>query len=197
MCSAEPGGNARALKYSVIPAYVNRRIGYLPQGAPSSPMLSNLAVMDLDEELASVAERFGMVYTRYSDDIVFSTDAESFSRQTARQLIGESYQALRRAGLEPNTTKTTVVPPGARKVVLGLTVDTERPRIPRRRREDIETHVYAIRKFGPRAHMRHRGFNSVLGLRAYIEGTIAWVKGVEPKFGDDLEQELSHVEWPL
>lgn len=44
----------------------------LAQGSPSSPVISNLVLKNVDEQLASIAQRFGVRYTRYADDIVFS-----------------------------------------------------------------------------------------------------------------------------
>lgn len=50
--------------------------GSLAQGAPSSPVLSNICFTDLDGKLATLAERFGVRLTRYADDIVFSGSGE-------------------------------------------------------------------------------------------------------------------------
>jgi len=161
-------------------------------------MLSNLTMVGLDERLADLAESYGMIYTRYSDDLAFSTDSRTFSRQTARTLIRESYRVMASAGLRPNHTKTSVVPPGARKIVLGLTVDTERPRIPKQRRRAIRQHVYYIGKLGAAEHARHRGFDSAWGLRIYLEGVLNWAASVEPEFAAAMRQRLPGPdEWPL
>jgi Reverse transcriptase (RNA-dependent DNA polymerase) len=47
--------------------------GFLPQGSPTSPMLSNLAMVDIDNELGQLSRSNNFIYTRYSDDLVFST----------------------------------------------------------------------------------------------------------------------------
>lgn len=51
-------------------------IGVLPQGAPTSPMLSNLAAVSLDEELTVYADQHGIVYTRYADDLTLSASKD-------------------------------------------------------------------------------------------------------------------------
>jgi RNA-directed DNA polymerase len=102
--------------------YVRGRIGYLPQGAPTSPMLSNLIMRDADADIEAIAKTAGVRYTRYSDDLTFSTP-NKFDRGQAKHLIWKVQRVLRRMGLQVNQRKTTVVPPGARKVVLGLLVD--------------------------------------------------------------------------
>jgi hypothetical protein len=56
----------------------NQRLrgAHLPQGAPTSPALANLAAFRLDIRMAALAKRFGATMTRYADDIAFSGDRE-------------------------------------------------------------------------------------------------------------------------
>lgn len=77
-----------------IVAYQRRYMGYLPQGAPSSPMLSNLVSRKLDDDLARLAAEAGLVVTRYSDDITFSAPADAFDRDRVRELIRQARQVL-------------------------------------------------------------------------------------------------------
>lgn len=181
----------------VIESYVYPFIGHLPQGAPTSPMLSNLAMVRLDAECQTLAESHGMVYTRYSDDLIFSTADCSFCRRRAHEVIGQVYAIMRRTGLRPRTTKTSVSPPSSRKVVLGLLVDGKSPRLTREFRRKMECHVHYIKRFGPAAHASRRSFSSVLDLRRYIEGLCSYAASVDAALGDWLQQELGSVHWPL
>ena len=108
--------------YTRIPRYKESRMGHLPQGAPTSPMLSNLAMREIDEKIQSTSTRLGVTYTRYSDDLTFST-REGFDRRRAVGVVRSISNILRPVGLYPNQRKTAIVPPGARKVVLGLVVN--------------------------------------------------------------------------
>jgi RNA-directed DNA polymerase len=66
---------------SPIASYRSGRVGYLPQGAPTSPMLSNLIMRDIDKQIEAIAKSVGVRYTRYSDDITFSTRGELVARK--------------------------------------------------------------------------------------------------------------------
>jgi RNA-directed DNA polymerase len=106
-------------RYAKISSYWTSKVGHLPHGAPTSPMLANLSVRALDEQLQALAESGGLIYTRYADDLFFSTTELKYTRQDAGILITKIYGELRTHGFSPNTSKTTVSPPGARKLVVG------------------------------------------------------------------------------
>jgi RNA-directed DNA polymerase len=72
----------------IISLYANGQIGHLPQGAPTSPMLSNLVSRPLDELLDRLAHRNGLIYTRYSDDLVFSTGRD-LTRRHIKTLLND------------------------------------------------------------------------------------------------------------
>ena len=112
-----------------IHSYSHPLLGHLPQGAPTSPMLSNLIMHSFDSRLGDLAHESECIYTRYSDDLIFSSTDGSLDRASARELVVKVYLELARIGLRPRRTKTIIVPPSARKVVLGLLVDGDRPRL--------------------------------------------------------------------
>ena len=184
-------------RYSGIEAYRNKRIGHLPQGAPTSPMLANLALYNFDTEVAEISNRYDLVYTRYADDLVFSSVSESFGRSKVGTLISDVYAALRRVGLSPNISKMHVSPPGTRKIVLGLLVDGEIPRLPREFRAKMRQHFYYLRKYGAAEHARRRTFAAVAGLRNHIEGLVAYAQDVDPDFANWCKAQLASVSWPL
>jgi hypothetical protein len=184
--------------YDAIAAYRFSRMGHLPQGAPTSPMLANLAVNDFDSKMQRIADNHGLIYTRYADDLTLSTSDRRFNRERIGALITEVYSAMAQAGFSPNKTKTRIAPPGARKIVLGLLVDVEKPRLPRKFKATLRQHLYYVAhpNIGPAKHAARRGFVSVLGLRHHIEGLIAFARQIEPAFGARCAQVLLGV-WPL
>ena len=53
---------------------------YLPQGAPTSPILTNIVCLDLDNELTELSKRFGVTYSQYADDMSFRSNNNVFSK---------------------------------------------------------------------------------------------------------------------
>jgi hypothetical protein len=93
----------------------------LPQGAPTSPVITNIVCQRLDYLLSGVARRFGLKYSRYADDITFS------SMHNVYQPESEFLKELRRIIAEQNfcikESKTRLQKDGYRKEVTGLLVN--------------------------------------------------------------------------
>lgn len=193
-----PYWRTEAYRWPKIEGYQCWRKGGLPQGAPTSPMLANLASVALDERLTEVAGKHGLVYSRYADDLCFSTSGD-FARKDCARLISEVYTGLRKFGLRPQTLKTTVSPPGARKVVLGLLVDRDKPHLTREFKARLRQHLHYLRKadVGPARHAERRGFSSVIGLRHHVEGLVEYAYSVDATYGENRRRELAEVSWPF
>jgi hypothetical protein len=161
-------------------------------------MLANLAMVAFDEQLSVLAARHGLTYTRYADDIALSTRRQDFNRDIAARLIGQVYALMGKHGLSPNSTKTQVVPPGGRKVLLGLLVDGEVPRLTREFKSALRMHLHFLRhpEVGPAAHAARRGFAAVAGLRNHIEGLLSFARQIEPEYAKARNEELAAVHWP-
>lgn len=170
--------------------------GHLPQGAPTSPMLANLAVRQLDDDLDNLAKRLGWKYTRYADDLTFSLEGKS-SRGKAAELMLLAGQTLSRFGFTSNKLKAKIIPPGARKIVLGVLVDTDRAKLSKKFRNNLETHLYALtsHKIGVRSHMQNRGFDSIIGMRQHIEGLLAFAHHVDEEYAAGLYRQFNSIDW--
>ena len=170
----------------------------MPQGAPTSPMLANIAMRAADEALHDLALQSQLTYTRYADDLVFSTTDPAFTRELASGVVRSVYRILGRYGFSPNVAKTQIVPPRARKIVLGLLVDELSPRLPREFREKMRMHLYYLKKegVGPARHAAKRGFTAVASLRNVLYGLAAFATQIEPQYGADIRKELDSIVWP-
>ena len=175
------------------------RVGHLPQGAPTSPMLANLAMREFDRRVDHLATHHGLRYTRYADDLTFSTVSDDFDRGRASHFIGLVYAEMGKVGLSPNVTKTRVASPGARKIVLGLLVDGKAPKLTREFKQNMRRHIFCLTHegLGPTRHAEERGFSSVRGLRRHIQGLLAYAKQIEPDYAANCRRQLQSVVWPL
>lgn len=181
----------------VIPSYSTKLIGYLPQGAPSSPMLSNVIMKDIDEQIFQISESNGLVYTRYSDDLTFSTYSRDFNRKKASKFILTISNLLLKNGFAPQYRKTKVISPGARKVVLGLQVDGIRPTLRREYKDNLKQHLHYLKKFGPSQHMIKREFDTLWGMKSHIKGLIDHANSIEPLYAREMLLKFNEIDWPL
>lgn len=96
--------------------------GKLPQGSPSSPVITNLICSILDRRLATIAQKYRMTYTRYADDLTFSTNRRDFL-ENKDELISELYAVIDKSGFKVNRNKTRVLFWNSRQEVTGLVVN--------------------------------------------------------------------------
>ena len=191
-----PRWRSRSWNYQ-ISTYCTEELGYLPQGAPTSPMLSNLSMAAFDDEVDAIATTHGLRYSRYADDISLSTPVAEFSRGLSAKVVRAIYKTMVQHGLSPNRAKTQIRSPGCRKIVLGLLVDGSSPRLTREFKSRVRMHLYYLNhpEFGPVRHAEHRGFDSIIGLQAHVRGLIAHAQLVEPEYAAARLAEFNNVVW--
>jgi retron-type reverse transcriptase len=119
--------------------------GSLPQGAPTSPRLSNLVNYRMDARLAGLARSVGADYTRYADDLTFSLVSDE--RNTVQGLIRTASETIREQGYEPRSDKLTVRRRHQRQEVTGLVVN-ERIHLPRETRRWLRAVEHRLRTTG-------------------------------------------------
>ena len=126
--------------------------GGLPQGAPTSAALSNIALFDFDQAMDEYASARGVKYTRYADDISFSgADAA-----VVKDAIAVAEKKLANLGLKINESKTRIFGPSSRKVVTGVVVNEwAQPSRKQRRNLRAALHQAALcpEKFVDKYHM--------------------------------------------
>lgn len=153
-------------------------------------MLSNLVAMPMDQTLEKLANELGAVYTRYADDITLSLTEQLPSGMTTGDIHRKITRAITQHGFELNKKKTRVAGPGSKKVVLGLLVDSQSPRLSKPMYKRIERLLYACGKFGLEATAKHEGFDSVLGFENHLAGLIAFTKDVDVERWGEFSQEF-------
>lgn len=174
---------------------ISRPMGVLPQGAPTSPMLSSLAARELDDSLAAYCAENGFVYTRYADDITISTSNLTSPRMIGN-IQGNIVRRIRKGGFKENTKKTRVAGPGSKKIVLGLLVDGRAPRLSKETYHRIDRLLYASIKFELAPAAAHEGFESAYGFYNHIAGLIAFVKDVDQKRWEEFSLRFEKIKPP-
>lgn len=142
--------------------------GALPQGAPTSPGLSNIVCRYLDRRLSGLAGSAGLNYTRYADDLTFSGDYISQSFPVLIEKIVSS------CGFSPNGGKTRLMLSPARKVVTGINVARPRLSLSNKYKKEIKKEVYYIEKFGLRSHLSKKKIRDPLYIDRLIGKANYW-----------------------
>jgi retron-type reverse transcriptase len=121
----------------------------LPQGACTSPAISNQIARRMDARLSGIAKKLGWTYTRYADDLTFS----SHSRERIGYLLARIRHITADEGFAINEKKTRVLKQAARQTVTGVTVNVE-PSVPRRTRRRLRAILHNAQKTGLAAQNR-------------------------------------------
>jgi hypothetical protein len=168
-----------------------RRLGdwHLPQGAPSSPALANLCAWRLDTRLTGLAQRFGLRYTRYADDMAISGDTRLSNLKT----ILESWVGAiaLEEGFRINHRKTRWMHASQRQRFCGITVNAH-PNLERREYDRLKATLYNCVRRGPAAENRagHPDF------RRHLEGRVSHAVHLNPQRGRRLQRLLAQIRWP-
>ena len=156
------------------------RHGKLVVGAPSSPIISNAALYNLDNVLCTLGEAASCVYSRYADDIVFSTQKPNF----LAQVLIECRRAIdlnASPRLRINEKKVAFTSKKHRVRVTGLVISSEdRISVGRgiKRKIKAQIHQYKMGKISPQDG-------------SYLSGYLAFTQSVEPSFITSLERKYT------
>ncbi len=161
---------------------------HLPQGAPTSPALANLAAWRLDARLAGLARSLDANYTRYADDMAFS-GGEALARRIGT-LIAATGTIAEEEGWTINAAKTRVMRRGGAQRIMGLVVN-DLLNVPRASYDELKAILHNCVRKGPDGENRagHPDF------RAHLAGRVAWVASVNPRRGAKLRALLDSIRW--
>jgi retron-type reverse transcriptase len=155
----------------------------LPQGAPTSPGLSNQVARRLDKRLLGVAAKLGLAYTRYADDLTFSGGPELAGR--IGWLLAKVRHIARDEGFAVNEKKTRVMRRSAAQTVTGVVVN-DKPSVGRDELRRLRAILHRAGAEGLDAQNRDGRPN----FRDWLRGKIAFVSMVRPDAGAKLKAAL-------
>lgn len=122
----------------------------LPQGAPTSPAITNALSLRLDRRLSGLARKLGWRYTRYADDLTFSLPSGHKGRPAVGKLLGSVARVVEAENFTLHPDKTSVSRTGARQEVTGLVVNGDRgPRVPREVRRRLRAALHNLKAGKP------------------------------------------------
>lgn len=180
-----------SIKYNTV-VYAFEKIGYptnisevlaelcclrlsLPQGAPTSPALSNIVAYEMDQKLTNLAAKHSLSYTRYADDLTFS--GESINSDRLASAISKSISEF---GFYLKQKKTRFLSKGKRKIVTGISISSgEKLTIPRCKKREIKQAVYYILTKGLAEHQKYISSTDPVYLKRII-GYLHFWHSVEP-----------------
>lgn len=144
--------------------------GKLAQGAPTSPAISNIVMKHFDDVMGSWAKNNGISYSRYSDDITFSSNHKLYPAYVKAKSL------LNKMGFEANEEKTHFVTNANRMIVNGITVNNM-PRAPIDYRRKLRQDIYYLLKYKD-SYYSELDYRTLLNS---VMGRINWVLQIDPK----------------
>jgi len=153
------------------------RYGRLTIGAPSSPILSNAILFELDTKMSDISGGLAVRYTRYADDMYFSTNATQTLSRVYEQLVTIISQFSSPA-LSLNENKTVFSSGKSIRRVTGVTITSDHKlSLGRDKKRYIRSLVYRFTE---------KKLNNL--DKSFLRGYLAYAQSIEPAFVDRLEQ---------
>jgi RNA-directed DNA polymerase len=155
----------------------------LPQGAPTSPGITNVLCLRLDQRLTGLAAKLGVRYTRYADDMTFSVPMNQKGDPKIASLIGNVHRIVSEEGFKIHPDKTRFHRPGGSQRVTGLVVNGKAPpRVPRELRRKLRSAIFNAKQGKPRPE----GYTP-----EQMSGMAAYVYMTNPELGAKLMEEIA------
>lgn len=162
----------------------------LPQGAPTSPYLANLVCKKMDAELNQLANKYKSVYSRYADDLTFSSEND------ISEIISEIERIVKLNGFMVNNSKTIVFSKGKPKFITGLVVQNGCVKVPKKFKRELKKEIYFCKKYGVLTHLKNTEAKNFINYREHLYGKAYYIHMVEPDVGNHYLEELDSISWP-
>lgn len=177
--------------YTISVSYMLSRLctvgGKLPQGAPTSPYLSNIVCLKLDKRLLLLAKSYEAKYTRYADDLTFS------GGYGIQGIIVGANSIINDEGFSVNEKKTRISYKYQRQEVTGLIVNNK-VTVDRKYKKSLLQEIYYCKKYGPSSHLNHINCSKRF-YKEHLYGKAYFVNMVDKEFGEKVLLQLSGIDW--
>jgi retron-type reverse transcriptase len=160
----------------------------LPQGAPTSPALTNLLCKRLDRRLLGAARKLGFTYTRYADDLTFSAPRPGTGADVGKMLRLVRF-VVDKEGFKPHPEKTRVLRRGGQQEVTGVVVN-DKPGVDRETLRRFRALLHQLEKSGPEG----KKWNGSTDVIASAVGFANYVAMVDPAKGKVFQDKARALE---
>lgn len=143
----------------------------LPQGSPASPMITNIICRKMDKRLKGLAGRFGFVYTRYADDMSFSTNNAENGNEG--KFCGLVSKILKEEGFNINKAKTRFLRKNNRQSVTGIVINNLEPGVSRKWLKNFRAAVYNAGRLNSTGNIPVEKKNEIAGMAAWLKSVNA------------------------
>ncbi|MFC1510217.1 reverse transcriptase family protein [Candidatus Omnitrophota bacterium] len=147
--------------------------GHLPQGAPTSPSISNILAIQLDRRIFAFSKKFNLKYSRYADDLAISGD------KLPVKFIDYLTNIIHAEGFKVNTSKTQLYNKKGKRILTGVSISTDKLKIPKEYKRKLFQEIYYINKFGFHSHVIKKKIRNPYYINSII-GKLNYVLNVEP-----------------
>ncbi len=178
--------------------FVSNGERFLPQGAPTSPNISNIICRKLDARLQGMAKKLGFTYTRYADDVTFSASSnkgddinpQNIDDSIVKKLLWRCHSIIKDEGFIVHPEKTRIMRKHKKQEVTGVVVNNNLS-VDRKTLKRFRALLHQIDKSGLEGkHWAHRSHNSSSNLLCSIEGYANFVAMVNPSKGIPLQKQI-------
>ena len=166
--------------------YVAKGARVLPQGAPTSPSITNILCRRLDVRLQGLAQKYGFTYTRYADDLSFS--AKGAARENLTKLLGNVRRIIKDEGFVIHPDKLRIMRKGSRQEVTGVVVN-QKPNICRKKVRNFKALLFQVEKDG----IEGKHWQGSDNLLASIKGYAHYIAMVNPELGKPLAERVEAI----
>ncbi|GEM_PF-5018260 len=143
----------------------------LPTGAPTSPCIANLVLSEFDSNIEKVCKRLGVSYSRYMDDLFFSTDGKQYLLSLVELRVLEEFKYL---GFEVNVDKIKYISGNKCQKVLGLGVNNDEPVLTKEDKRRYRAYFYNL--INPICYSKTKKY---IAKESEILGHLAYIKSVD------------------
>ncbi len=150
----------------------------LPQGAPTSPILSNIVFAEIDDEITRFCNTRLVVYSRYADDMVFSCD----TKNSLVEIYSFVNKLLRKHSFIINNSKTKYLSGKGRMVITGVNINEGRLTVRKEIKRNLRSNLYnlIIKK------------DKTININS-VSGYISFIKDIEPEYYEKIKKYISDL----